>query len=422
MELDWSRAALQSEVGSLMALLETLPRACLTERDDSDQTLLHYAGWGENAAAAAVLLAQGLDVNARDKRQACPAHFAAINGQSSVLEVLCAAEADLLARNDFHNSTPLDLALFSLPRANECVRVLVANGVRLSTAGEIRRHCITPELLAFERGVLKCRMAAVALLGLKTRRHVEALQMMDRWIVREVCLAIWATRAHRSWLAPEPSQVAPPPTDEILPLNWGGSVFPASQEGRLMTLLETLPRARWMDMYTEENVMLKQTTLLHFACCGDNVVAAVALIKQGLDVNAFSDWQACPAHIAATTKHSRMLEVLHAAGADLCTKSNLGYTPLDSALNRLPNSIDCVRVLLAHGVRLRTAHPNFRGQITSDIRAIERGVLRCRTAVVAVLCVKRVGRLWHWDKFLLAYLARDVWLTRCAQEWQGIVP
>ena len=46
-------------------------------------------------------------------------------------------------------------------------------------------------------------------------------------------------------------------------------------------------------------------------------------------------------------------------------------------------------------------------------------MLRCRAAVVAMLRVKRAGKLWMWDKFLLAELALCVWATRYAKEWQN---
>ena len=49
----------------------------------------------------------------------------------------------------------------------ESVRVLVANGVRLSTVDEDYLEDITPELVACERGVLRCRAAVVAMLRVK---------------------------------------------------------------------------------------------------------------------------------------------------------------------------------------------------------------------------------------------------------------
>ena len=77
-----------------------------------------------------------------------------------------------------------------------------------------------------------------------------------------------------------------------------------------------------------------------------------------------------------------------------------------------------VRVLMANGVRLSTVNEYRRDLITPELEAFERGVLRCRAAVVAVLRVKRAGQLWMWDKFLLAELALCIWSTRYDKGWQ----
>ena len=54
-----------------------------------------------------------------------------------------------------------------------------------------------------------------------------------------------------------------------------------------------------------------------------------------------------------------------------------------------------------------------------ELEAFERGVLRCRAAVVAMLRVKRAGRLLVWDKFLLKQMALDVWATRYDKQWRN---
>ncbi len=80
----------------------------------------------------------------------------------------------------------------------DCAHVLVANGARLSTVSYTYRRFITPELVAFERGVLRCRAAVVVLLGLKRRRG-DVMWALDRWVVRELCFALWATRTNVQW-------------------------------------------------------------------------------------------------------------------------------------------------------------------------------------------------------------------------------
>lgn len=210
--LDWGCAIFQASCeGRLMALLETLPRARWTERDPFGATFLHYAVHGDNVTAFRALFLHGLQVNGRTVSRSCPAHFAARYRLPRMLKVLCAVGADLQARNE-DGDTPLDCSLDFLPGTAECVRVLVANGVRLSTARQLYRDLVTHELVAFELGVLRCRTAVVALMGLKKRRRVDvnALRIVDRWMVREVCFAVWATRTHKSWQGQE----GPSPDDQ----------------------------------------------------------------------------------------------------------------------------------------------------------------------------------------------------------------
>lgn len=160
-------------------------------------TLLHYAACGPNVAAVVALLAHGLDVNELDVAARTPAHVAtSFFSQPRVLEVLCAAGAAVRTKNASRDAL-LDRALDH--HAAECARILVANGVRLSTVRKEHRARITPELVAFERGVLRCRAVVVVLLGLKKRRHGDVMRELDRFVVLEIAVCIWATRADKGW-------------------------------------------------------------------------------------------------------------------------------------------------------------------------------------------------------------------------------
>lgn len=183
-----------------------------------------------------------------------------------------------------------------------------------------------------------------------------------------------------------------------------------------MTLLDKLPRERW----TERNP--DNWTMLHYACRGDNTAAAVALLAHGMDIGAQTKLGWLVTHHAAFSAQARTLELLCAAGANLTLRDrDAGVTPLEVALFRLPLSGDCARVLLANGVRLSTVREEERSFIIPELEAFERGVLRCRAGVVALLRVKRAskvsGHLAHWDKFLLGFIAIHVWATRYASEW-----
>ncbi len=192
--IDWHAFYEPSINGQLMELLAKLRRERWAERDKYGSTLLHYACRGPNLAAVVALLQSGLvDVSARNKWGNTPAHWASYNTQPRVLEVLCAAGADMRARNA-NGETPIDAAMRGAP--SWCVHVLVANGVRLSTVREDNHKCITPELEAFERGVLCCRAAVVAMLRVK---RAGQLRMWDKFLLLDIALCIWATRYDKGW-------------------------------------------------------------------------------------------------------------------------------------------------------------------------------------------------------------------------------
>lgn len=193
------------------------------------------------------------------------------------------------------------------------------------------------------------------------------------------------------------------------PIDWD-AVDEASNGGRLMEVLRALPRTRWVEVHPDRR------SILHFAARDGNVAALVALIQSGLDVNTRDCLQRTPALDAAIYNQPRALEVMCAAGADLRAYNDDGCSLLDSALANEA----CALVLLANGARLRTVDENLRRYITAELVAFERGVLRCRSAVAALLRVKRVSGqlLVRWDRYLLKQMALDLWTTRCAKEWQ----
>ena len=198
--IDWNAFYDVSKGGRLMELLMKLPRERWAERDeDSDTTLLHHACCGPSVAAVVALLQSGLvDVSARNKGGWTTTHMAAAWKQPRVLEVLCAAGADLRA-SDKDGCSPIDRALlYAHKDGNETVRVFVANGVRLSTVREGYRRYITPELEAFECGVLRCWEAVVAMLRVK---WAGKLWMWDKFLLVELALGAWARDTTRDGAA-----------------------------------------------------------------------------------------------------------------------------------------------------------------------------------------------------------------------------
>jgi len=195
--IDWDIICYESRHGRLFNLLLKLPRECWAERDKYGRTLLHYACHGPNVATVVALLRSGLlDVSTGSEAGWTPAHWAAWAVQACVLELLCAAGADLRARNEDGNA-PIDFALMNARLdGGEIVRVLVANGVRLSTVHKSNLKYITPKLESFEQGVLRCRTAVVTILRVK---HVANLWNWDKFLLKEIAFAVWATRYNDNW-------------------------------------------------------------------------------------------------------------------------------------------------------------------------------------------------------------------------------
>ena len=183
--------------GRLLELLAKLPRKRWAERDEDDYTLLQCACVGSNLDALKILVqSRLLDINARDDEGYTATHVASLFLQPCLLELLCAAGADLGVCSKDGNA-PIDLAIkYEHEDGGETMRVLLANGVRLRTLREKRRRRITRDMIAFECGVIRCRSAATALLRVK---KVGNLWRWDKFLLREMAYALWSTRYGEEW-------------------------------------------------------------------------------------------------------------------------------------------------------------------------------------------------------------------------------
>ena len=156
-------------------------------------------------------------------------------------------------------------------------------------------------------------------------------------------------------------------------------------------------------------------TFLHIAAHKNSYHAAYKLLVHStVNVNARTVYKKqTAAHIACTyNSAAEVLEVLCAAGADMNIQNAGGYSPLDTAMIC---AWQCARVLISNGARLRTLNCTLKHNIPHFL-AFENGILRCRSAVVALLKVKDRGQLHRWDRFLLAHIALQVWITR--MDWE----
>lgn len=175
--------------------------------------------------------------------------------------------------------------------------------------------------------------------------------------------------------------------------------YTAARHQRLLEYLrKEVPRERW----TQTN--FRGWTFAHSACLVGNLDALRMLLAAGCNPSAEADGTPC-LRIAVAGSNATAVELLLAAGATL----------YPAALTEcFRTSLHCARILIANGSRMDV---NDIFNIPLPLIAFQRGVIRCRTTVTAMLRVRRVAQLFHWDKFLLAYISHAIWATRYDESW-----
>lgn len=189
--INWATVSQVSIDGKLMGLLNTLPYERWTEYGPDKRTFLHVAALGANVPACVALVKGGMDVNPLDRSCSTPVDWAVVCCNLRMAEVLVAAGSKL---RSFRFWDMPRCRLFTAARL-PCVRVLIANGLRLATLNERITQPVPPELREFERGVLQCRSACVALLALHKRGRNLMSTVGCKYMAREIALAVYATRA-----------------------------------------------------------------------------------------------------------------------------------------------------------------------------------------------------------------------------------
>lgn len=186
--MDFDRAFQAAVHGQLYSFLLKQPRERWKDRHPTTNcSLLHVSVHDPDPTAARLLLASKVvDVNARDIGGNTTASAAAAYGNAAVLELLCAAGADLRTVNSAMCNA---LGRAIMWKRDVAVRVLLANGVRLGTSSHGSQGVCLQR--PFEAGVLKKRRSVVALLRVK---KVAPLPQWDRWLLRLLALELWTTR------------------------------------------------------------------------------------------------------------------------------------------------------------------------------------------------------------------------------------
>lgn len=192
---------------------------------------------------------------------------------------------------------------------------------------------------------------------------------------------------------------------------WGPQLLRISGDGHLMKYLSTLPRSRWMERDPEDG-----ETLLHYATRGNNIDAVVALIKEGIDIDALNYSNSrCALHIAAWYDRNRICEILCACGANTQLTDRFIRTPFSDALYSSSSSRECAKVFIANGMRLKT---EFHDPTLYHLYPFEQGVLKCRRAVISIIRIFQMGKIRIGCKYMVRELGVALWTTRKNENWQ----
>lgn len=200
--IDWPYCYSQARKGKLRKVIEKkIPREHWKDISlHGECNLLHVACEERseiNLDAIALLLAHGVNPNQRQSPFGQVAlSYTVLDKNHRATELLCAAGADAHIRGGAPyvlNDSPFQLAFNDI--VGDTANVLLANGYRICSLPFSPKYCFQSHR-DFERGILACRSAFAALLLVK-RKHPN-MAHVDRFLMREIALAVWATRSENN--------------------------------------------------------------------------------------------------------------------------------------------------------------------------------------------------------------------------------
>ena len=190
-------------------------------------------------------------------------------------------------------------------------------------------------------------------------------------------------------------------------------LFQEINDGKLGLVLDKLPRERWLELVPGTKLNKWMNCERSFRTSNTNAI--VRLIRAGASLilrNGTQDDEdttvlhmVSPATLDLICPFVPSLQLKHCFRTETALEYNL----------RIGYYEEC-RILIKHGARLPTTRriPYY---IPDDMYNFQHGILSCRSSVVAFITVKRKIKLTNWDKFMWAYIARVIWVTRCEDEW-----
>ena len=329
-------AALAGDLAKCKELAALDPELIRTPDGSRRQTPLHWAAGGGQLDVVTWLLAQGVDVDAKDRFGSTPLHAAAFFGRTAVAEYLLDRGADVAAA-DKEGCAPLDLAA---GQHLETSKLLVARGAKIE-GGPSRMDPI-------------CGFARYG-----NREGVEWMLSLGAQISRKNQSNGW-TAMH--WLATG----AFVSKQEALAVNLSDETHPARERS-----VKDVEGAKYLEVF---QVLMahgaavdargdRQETPLHLAADAGNLAVATALLDAGAQVDPRMDEQRTPLHQAAQANGADIVRLLVARGADVNARDRAGYTALIIASRwggeggHATEEAEVVKALIAGGADVNAKTP-----------------------------------------------------------------
>ena len=356
MDLSLSRAVFAGDLDQVQSLIAA--KSPLECRNPNDETPLHTAAFYGYVAIAQVLIEAGANLNPRNILGATPLHLAVEMSTLEMVQLLVSAGADVNAK-DNHDRTPLHLSGMIGDREkflafkDAAADLLVKDDSGLTPYAHVMSSGVdlywpplpTAMLLGEDREVIKT---------LITAGQDPNLQVEDGFPLLHFAVVLSSLEGVLELLA---SGVDPDVkmNSERVTAHGYTPLHTAARNGVSLDVMRALI-AEGADVNAVTDFGL---TPLMIAVINRNNESVRALINAGADPNAriltgkFDDDNSTALHMAARFDNLEAMGSLITAGADLNLKDNLGNTPLHRAVSY--GSLEVLQGLLVAG-----ADPNLK--------------------------------------------------------------